>query len=85
MAIALDPRIGTTVGHSAQVELFLHVGTHAIPLADIGSRDARLSARQVLPAGPAIVEIITDGRSFRKQVQLAGSETPTDRAVFVQV
>jgi hypothetical protein len=64
--------VSSPLGHSAEVDLILHLKDQKVPLAQTGRTSVRLAHDVDIPAGPARVEIITDGISHFSDVTVTG-------------
>jgi hypothetical protein len=63
----------TPVGYSAQVELFLHVDGVAHCATHVCEDYVILETAAELKPGPAAVEVIVDGKSFRSGAHITGA------------
>ncbi len=66
------PKNVSSLGHSADVSLWLHIGDRRIELAQTGRTELKLAEDIVVAPGPARVEIITDGVSYCSDVIVTG-------------
>jgi hypothetical protein len=66
----------TSAGYSADVRLMLVLNGRRLPLAQTGPDDVILPEAAVIPAGPAELLAVIDGRERRWRVRLAGTDTP---------
>jgi hypothetical protein len=70
MESTLDLLQSTSVGHSADVEMFLHIGNDSYPVLQSGGVEIKLKDASVVPSGNGILEIVIDGRSDRREVRV---------------
>jgi hypothetical protein len=62
------------LGHSADVELWLHIESQKISLTHTCGTCVRLERDAPLPPGPAKLEIVVDGRSHLSDVTVTGRQ-----------
>jgi len=67
---------------SADVNLLLHVNGQALPLTHTGGEFVILKDPVSLTPGPAVVEVIIDGRSFQSPTQLLFADPSTGRVIL---
>ncbi len=69
-------------GFSAAVSLYLHVYGKSLPASQVGSDFLLLESPIPLTPGPAVVEVIIDGRSFQSPTQLLFADPSTGRVIL---
>jgi len=67
---------------SADINLLLHVNGQALPLTHTGGEFVILKDAIPLTPGPAVVEVIIDGRSFQSPTQLLFADPSTGRVIL---
>jgi hypothetical protein len=77
------PKNASPLGHSADIDLRLHVDGQVIALAQTGRDEIKLAGEMDVPPGPAEVEIITDGVSYRSQVTIVGPQQQDRRWLII--
>jgi hypothetical protein len=63
-------------GHSASVQMWLHVGGRSLVVVQAGDKALKLRDHTTLPSGPASLEIIVDGQSRRSAVMILENGEP---------
>jgi hypothetical protein len=67
-------------GHSADVKLFLHTPHRAIRLAQAGQHAVKPAEPVAVPAGAATLEVVVDGNSYTREVNVAIAGLPGEWA-----
>lgn len=62
----------TVTGHSATVEMWLHLGTKRVPMLQSMGTEIMVDDPGSIPLGDAVTEVIVDGRSHRRAVRVVG-------------
>ena len=70
MSTRLEQLPQTPTGHSATIDMWLHVGPRRIPLLQACDTAVKIGTSEPISPGDAVVEIIVDGRSHRHEVRV---------------
>jgi len=71
-------------GHSATVDLQLHVGGRVLPLSQVGPDHCILAVPTDIAAGCAEIVVVIDGRVQRRAVELLPKILGSDRRIPVK-
>jgi hypothetical protein len=71
------PKNVSPLGHSADVDLKLHLGDRVVALAQTSRSEIILAEDADVPVGPARVESIVDGESYCCDVTITGRRPGT--------
>ncbi len=67
-------------GHSADVKLFLHTPHRTIRLAQAGQYAVKPAEQVAVPAGKAMLEVVVDGNSHTRAVNVRSAGLPGEWA-----
>lgn len=76
--------IANPEGHSATVDLQLHIDGQVFPLAQVAPEYCVLTKPTTLPPGRAEIVVIIDGHVQRSSVELAATPSATERRVALK-
>ena len=68
--------VATPLGHSAEVQLYLHTNNQTIRLAQVGSDALKPFDGGVIPTGLSKLEVVVDGTSYTRMVLVPRAGVP---------
>lgn len=72
MSIDLHEPKNNATSHSATVEMWLHIGSTTIAVSQSAPRELMVQDIAAVTNGNAVVEVIVDGRSHKRSVNVTG-------------
>ena len=62
-------------GHSATVAMWLHAGGKRLGVLQSGEAAIKMEGAGAVPVGAGVLEVVVDGRSHRRHVEVLSSES----------